>query len=195
MKTVTLYRPVGPKELALIESSGWRAFRRMPSSLSRCSSTSCESDPIDRKHHSHEDRGQPVGRPNAAERPPRFRWPVVAASVTLAFAMKQFVPLLCVFLAGCGTPYTPVTIRSPQEIQTTSGLSQQEWEEILAAAPMPGYTLIGVHRISGTEVELSFIRSTNLKGPSGPRISVIKKDGTWEEGSETTWHAGYYIVN
>jgi len=26
MPTVTLYRPVGPKELALIEASGWRAF-------------------------------------------------------------------------------------------------------------------------------------------------------------------------
>lgn len=26
MTTVTLFRPVGPKELALIESSGWRAF-------------------------------------------------------------------------------------------------------------------------------------------------------------------------
>lgn len=26
MKTTTLYRPVGPKELALIEASGWRAF-------------------------------------------------------------------------------------------------------------------------------------------------------------------------
>ena len=26
MKTITLYRPVGPKELALIEQSGWRAF-------------------------------------------------------------------------------------------------------------------------------------------------------------------------
>ena len=26
MKTVTLYRPVGPKELALIEQSGWTAF-------------------------------------------------------------------------------------------------------------------------------------------------------------------------
>ena len=26
METVTLYRPVGPKELALIEASGWRAF-------------------------------------------------------------------------------------------------------------------------------------------------------------------------
>ncbi len=26
MKTVTLYRPVGPKELALIEASGWKAF-------------------------------------------------------------------------------------------------------------------------------------------------------------------------
>src|SRR5437763_513145 len=26
MKTITLYRPVGPKELALIESSGWREF-------------------------------------------------------------------------------------------------------------------------------------------------------------------------
>jgi len=26
MATVTLYRPVGPKELTLIESSGWRAF-------------------------------------------------------------------------------------------------------------------------------------------------------------------------
>ena len=26
MLTVTLYRPVGPKELALIETSGWRAF-------------------------------------------------------------------------------------------------------------------------------------------------------------------------
>src|SRR3954469_3328935 len=26
MQTVTLFRPVGPKELALIESSGWRAF-------------------------------------------------------------------------------------------------------------------------------------------------------------------------
>ena len=26
MKTLTLYRPVGPKELALIEATGWRAF-------------------------------------------------------------------------------------------------------------------------------------------------------------------------
>ena len=26
MRTVTLFRPVGPKELALIEASGWRAF-------------------------------------------------------------------------------------------------------------------------------------------------------------------------
>lgn len=26
MQTITLYRPVGPKELALIESSGFRAF-------------------------------------------------------------------------------------------------------------------------------------------------------------------------
>ena len=26
MKTTTLYRPVGPKELALIEASGWTAF-------------------------------------------------------------------------------------------------------------------------------------------------------------------------
>jgi hypothetical protein len=26
METVTLYRPVGPKELALIEASNWRAF-------------------------------------------------------------------------------------------------------------------------------------------------------------------------
>jgi hypothetical protein len=26
MNTVTLYRPVGPKELSLIESSGWTAF-------------------------------------------------------------------------------------------------------------------------------------------------------------------------
>lgn len=26
MRTVTLCRPVGPKELALIEASGWRAF-------------------------------------------------------------------------------------------------------------------------------------------------------------------------
>jgi hypothetical protein len=26
MATVTLYRPVGPKELALIEASSWRAF-------------------------------------------------------------------------------------------------------------------------------------------------------------------------
>jgi len=26
MKTVTLYRPVGPKELALIRDSGWKAF-------------------------------------------------------------------------------------------------------------------------------------------------------------------------
>src|SRR5437899_7639256 len=26
MSTVTLYRPVGPKELALIEESGWREF-------------------------------------------------------------------------------------------------------------------------------------------------------------------------
>jgi len=26
MKIVTLYRPVGPKELALIEASGWREF-------------------------------------------------------------------------------------------------------------------------------------------------------------------------
>jgi hypothetical protein len=26
MPTVTLYRPVGPKELELIEASGWRAF-------------------------------------------------------------------------------------------------------------------------------------------------------------------------
>jgi hypothetical protein len=26
MPTVTLYRPVGPKELALIEASGWREF-------------------------------------------------------------------------------------------------------------------------------------------------------------------------
>lgn len=26
MKTVTLFRPVGPKELALIEASGWREF-------------------------------------------------------------------------------------------------------------------------------------------------------------------------
>ncbi|MBI1848961.1 MAG: hypothetical protein HYR85_01315 [Planctomycetes bacterium] len=26
MKTATLYRPVGPQELALIEASGWRAF-------------------------------------------------------------------------------------------------------------------------------------------------------------------------
>ncbi len=26
MATVTLYRPVGPQELALIEASGWRAF-------------------------------------------------------------------------------------------------------------------------------------------------------------------------
>lgn len=25
-ETTTLYRPVGPKELALIEESGWRAF-------------------------------------------------------------------------------------------------------------------------------------------------------------------------
>jgi hypothetical protein len=31
MPTVTLYRPVGPKELALIEATGWRAFpRRLP---------------------------------------------------------------------------------------------------------------------------------------------------------------------
>ena len=29
--TITLYRPVGPRELALIEASGWRAFpRRLP---------------------------------------------------------------------------------------------------------------------------------------------------------------------
>src|SRR6516165_5636473 len=26
METITLYRPVGPNELALIEASGWRAF-------------------------------------------------------------------------------------------------------------------------------------------------------------------------
>ena len=26
METVTLFRPVGPKELALIEASGWKAF-------------------------------------------------------------------------------------------------------------------------------------------------------------------------
>ena len=26
MKKITLYRPVGPKELALIEASGWREF-------------------------------------------------------------------------------------------------------------------------------------------------------------------------
>jgi len=26
MKTVMLYRPVGPKELALIEASGWKSF-------------------------------------------------------------------------------------------------------------------------------------------------------------------------
>lgn len=26
MKTITLYRPVGPKELTLIEQSGWKAF-------------------------------------------------------------------------------------------------------------------------------------------------------------------------
>lgn len=26
LKTTTLYRPVGPKELALIEASGWRTF-------------------------------------------------------------------------------------------------------------------------------------------------------------------------
>ena len=26
MNTITLYRPVGPKELALIEASGWREF-------------------------------------------------------------------------------------------------------------------------------------------------------------------------
>jgi len=26
MTTITLYRPVGPKELALIEASGWREF-------------------------------------------------------------------------------------------------------------------------------------------------------------------------
>jgi len=26
MSTITLYRPVGPQELALIEDSGWRAF-------------------------------------------------------------------------------------------------------------------------------------------------------------------------
>lgn len=26
MKTIVLYRPVGPKELALIEASGWREF-------------------------------------------------------------------------------------------------------------------------------------------------------------------------
>ncbi len=26
METVTLWRPVGPKELALIEASGWKAF-------------------------------------------------------------------------------------------------------------------------------------------------------------------------
>jgi len=26
MDTVTLYRPVGPKELSLIEASGWRSF-------------------------------------------------------------------------------------------------------------------------------------------------------------------------
>ena len=26
MQTVTLYRPVGPKELELVEASGWRAF-------------------------------------------------------------------------------------------------------------------------------------------------------------------------
>jgi hypothetical protein len=26
METVTLYRPVGPEELELIEASGWRAF-------------------------------------------------------------------------------------------------------------------------------------------------------------------------
>ena len=26
METITLYRPVGPKELRLIEDSGWRAF-------------------------------------------------------------------------------------------------------------------------------------------------------------------------
>lgn len=31
MKTTTLYRPVGPKELKLIESSGWKAFpSRLP---------------------------------------------------------------------------------------------------------------------------------------------------------------------
>ena len=26
METITLYRPVGPNELALVEASGWRAF-------------------------------------------------------------------------------------------------------------------------------------------------------------------------
>ena len=26
MKTITLYRPLGPKELVLIEQSGWKAF-------------------------------------------------------------------------------------------------------------------------------------------------------------------------
>ncbi len=31
MNTTTLYRPVGPKELALIEQSGWKAFpSRLP---------------------------------------------------------------------------------------------------------------------------------------------------------------------
>jgi hypothetical protein len=31
MKTVTLFRPVGPKELSLIEASGWRSFpARLP---------------------------------------------------------------------------------------------------------------------------------------------------------------------
>ena len=31
MKTITLFRPVGPKELALIEEADWKAFpRRLP---------------------------------------------------------------------------------------------------------------------------------------------------------------------
>jgi hypothetical protein len=31
MRTVTLYRPVGPKELELVQPSGWREFpRRLP---------------------------------------------------------------------------------------------------------------------------------------------------------------------
>ncbi len=31
MKTITLFRPVGPKELALIEQNGWKAFpQRLP---------------------------------------------------------------------------------------------------------------------------------------------------------------------